>query len=58
MGRSGQAGKAFLDIITLRQAVGLRESGVAQGEIEKRLGLKEGVIGKLGRVGVVGVARS
>lgn len=58
MGRSGQAGRAFLDVVTLRQAVGMRESGMQEGEIENRLGLRDGTVAKLGRVGLVGVARS
>ena len=58
MGRRGESGRSFLDIVTLRQAVGMRESGVQEGEIEKKLGLRTGTVGKLGKLGVVGVARS
>jgi len=58
VGRSGQAGRAFLDVVTLRQVVGMRESGLKEEEIERRLGLRSGVVARLGRVGVVGVARS
>jgi hypothetical protein len=46
-----------VDAVTLRRALKLRdEAGVADVEIEKRLGLKRGVVGRLGRKGVVGRA--
>lgn len=54
----GEGGRAFLDVVTLRQVVGMREGGVEEEEIERKLGLRRGVVGKFGRVGVVGVARS
>lgn len=49
-------GRQFLDVITLRQILVLRdEKGFEAGEIERMLGLREGVVGRLGRRGVVGV---
>ncbi|KAH7412459.1 hypothetical protein BKA64DRAFT_329252 [Cadophora sp. MPI-SDFR-AT-0126] len=49
-------GRQFLDVLTLRQILVLRdEKGVEAGEIERRLGLKRGVVGRLGRRGVVSV---
>ena len=54
-GRAGHAGRQFLDVITIRQVLMLRdEKGLAEGEIEKRLGLRKGVVGRLGPKGVVG----
>lgn len=44
-------------MVTLRQMLVLREQGVEEGEIEKRLQLRGGVVGRLGPAGVVGVAR-
>ncbi|KAI9834400.1 MAG: hypothetical protein M1819_003011 [Sarea resinae] len=54
-GRRGHAGREFLDVVTLQQALNLRDGkGVQPGEIERRLGLKPGVVQRLGKVGVVG----
>jgi hypothetical protein len=55
LGRKGSEGRTFLDVVTLRQVLVLRESGVEGGEIERSLGLGKGVVGRLGRRGVVGV---
>lgn len=50
------AGRQFLDVVTLRQVLVLRdEGGVDAAEIERRLGLRRGVVERLGRRGVVGV---
>ncbi|KAI9779428.1 MAG: hypothetical protein M1839_007393 [Geoglossum umbratile] len=55
IGKKGFPGRAFVDAVTLRQVLRLRdEGGVADMEIERRLGLKRGVVGRLGRKGVVG----
>ena len=57
MGRRGreQAGRRFLDVVTVRQLLMLRdERRLEPGEIERRLGLGSGVVGRLGRRGVVG----
>jgi hypothetical protein len=57
LGRKGYEGRSFLDVVTLRQVLVLRdEKGLENGEIERRLGLKNGVVGRLGRGGVVGVS--
>ncbi|KAL2818819.1 hypothetical protein BDW59DRAFT_165355 [Aspergillus cavernicola] len=56
LGRDTFAGRSYLDALTVRQVLELRDrSGVGDGEIERVLRLKEGVVGRLGPVGVVGV---
>jgi len=53
-GRRGHAGREFLDVSELRNILLLRdEKGVQAGEIEKRMGLKAGVVERLGSKGVV-----
>ena len=55
MGRRGFQGKQFLDVVLIRQALMMRdEKGMADTEIEKTLGLKNGVVARLGRKGTVG----
>ena len=44
-------------MVTLRQMLALREQGLTEAEIEKKLQLKGGVMARLGKRGVVGVAR-
>lgn len=54
----GDGGKSFLDVSTIRELLQLRdEKGMGGDEIEKRLGLAQGVVGKLGPRGVVGDVR-
>ena len=54
----GDAGKSFLDVATIRQLLLLRDDrGMGEAEIEKRLGLAQGVVGRLGPRGVVGDVR-
>ena len=54
IGRKGSGGRQFLDVITIRQILVLRdEKGVPAQEIEKQLGLRNGVVARLGRKGVV-----
>lgn len=54
----GFVGKEFLDVFDLRQVVFERDvKGRGEREIERRLGLKEGVVAKLGGEGVLGLAR-
>ncbi|KAK0734191.1 hypothetical protein B0T26DRAFT_631020 [Lasiosphaeria miniovina] len=54
MGRSGgDQGKEFLDVATIRDALVLRQRGTPAAEIEKRLRLKQGVVARLGRPGLV-----
>lgn len=54
----GDGGRSFLDISTIRQMVVMRdEKRMSAEEIEKSLGLAQGVVGRLGPRGVVGDAR-
>lgn len=55
LGKGGE-GRQFLDVVTLRKILEMREQGVEGGEIERRLELRRGVVGRLGARGVVGVA--
>lgn len=56
-GRRGR-GRQFLDIYTIRQILIMRdERGQNAAEIEKALGLKEGVVDRLGVPGVVQLAQ-
>ncbi|CZR66538.1 uncharacterized protein PAC_16439 [Phialocephala subalpina] len=55
LGRKGAKGRRFIDVQTLRQALVLRGEGMRAGEIEEKLGLREGVVARLGKEGVVGV---
>jgi hypothetical protein len=58
IGKMGGEGRQFLDVVTLRKVLELRdEKGVDGGEIERRLELRKGVVRRLGRRGVVGVAQ-
>ncbi|PWY86030.1 hypothetical protein BO70DRAFT_428105 [Aspergillus heteromorphus CBS 117.55] len=55
MGKTQFAGREFLDALTIRQALAMRDrQGLAPGEIERLLRLREGVVGRLGARGVVG----
>ncbi|RDW69917.1 hypothetical protein BP5796_08314 [Coleophoma crateriformis] len=57
IGRRGAEGRTFLDVITVRQVLQLRdERGLSGSEIEKRMGLGHGVVEQLGRRGVVACA--
>lgn len=53
-GRRGFEGRQFLDVGTLRHILMLRERGVRESKIENDLGLKAGVVARLGPVGLVG----
>ncbi len=56
-GKRGHEGRQFLDVVTIRQVLMLRdEKGLEEAEIERRLGLKKGVVERLGPRGVVGDA--
>ncbi|KAM3083915.1 hypothetical protein ACMFMG_001981 [Clarireedia jacksonii] len=48
IGRKGFSGRSYLDVSTIRTAIVLRSEGMAEAEIEKRLGLKSGVVRSLG----------
>ena len=51
-------GRQFLDVYTIRQILVLRdERKQSAGEIEKALGLRQGTVGRLGPVGVTGLAQ-
>ena len=50
-----RVGRRFLDVITIRQVLSLRDDrGMGAGDIEKKLGLATGVVERLGGKGVVG----
>ena len=50
----GDGGKSYLDVSTIRQLLVMRdEKGMGGEEIEKKLGLAQGVVGRLGPRGVV-----
>lgn len=53
MGRTGNRNKELLDIGTIKDILILRQQGTSVGEIESRLGLKHGVVARLGRLGIV-----
>ncbi|PLB54632.1 hypothetical protein P170DRAFT_505365 [Aspergillus steynii IBT 23096] len=54
IGRPSFAGRQFLDAVTIRQALSMRDrQGIRPGEIERILRLKKGVVDRLGKQGVV-----
>ncbi|KAE8348706.1 hypothetical protein BDV28DRAFT_142925 [Aspergillus coremiiformis] len=54
VGRRGFTGREFMDALTIRQALSMRDrQGMPAGEIERLLGLKKGVMDRLGKKGVV-----
>lgn len=56
-GRRGFEGRQYLDIVTVRKVLTLRdEQGMKAEDIEKALRLKKGVVAGLGRVGVLEAA--
>jgi hypothetical protein len=58
IGKAGGEGRQFLDVVTIRKVLELRdEKGVDGGDIERRLELRKGVVQRLGRRGVVGVTQ-
>ncbi|EGP88547.1 unnamed protein product [Zymoseptoria tritici ST99CH_1A5] len=57
-GTRGHAGRQFLDVYTIRQILTMRdEKRQSAAAIEKRLGLKPGVVERLGAAGVVALAQ-
>ncbi|KAI9895078.1 MAG: hypothetical protein M1814_000303 [Vezdaea aestivalis] len=55
VGRKGFKGREFADVITLKKIIALRdESSKSPKQIERQLGLKSGVVEKLGSKGLVG----
>ncbi len=57
VGRGGFSGRRYLDALTIRQALAMRDrQGLPEGEIERALRLKQGVVGRIGgRNGIFGV---
>lgn len=56
--RSDAEGKRFLDVNTLRQVLVMRDDkGMGERDIERTLGLAEGVVRALGQKGIVGDVR-
>jgi len=57
-GKRGFEGRQFLDAFTIRQILIERDAGQKSAkEIERKLGLKAGVVERLGAPGVVGLVR-
>lgn len=55
-GRGKSGGREYLPVSVLRIVLGMRDHrGVRAGEIERELGLKRGVVERLGEGGVVGL---
>ncbi|PGH10287.1 hypothetical protein GX51_00044 [Blastomyces parvus] len=58
VGRPNHPGREFLDVVSIRQILAMRDKeGVSEEVIEKQFRLKKGVVGSLGRKGIVGLAR-
>lgn len=55
LGRKGFPGRKFLDVSAIRQALLLLQEGESEGVVEKRLGLRKGRLGVLGKRVVEGV---
>ncbi|KAL4922529.1 hypothetical protein BDW62DRAFT_54675 [Aspergillus aurantiobrunneus] len=56
LGRIGFSGRRYLDALTIRQALAMRDrQGLGVGEIERVLRLRNGVLGRVGEKGVFGV---
>ncbi|EED16453.1 conserved hypothetical protein [Talaromyces stipitatus ATCC 10500] len=57
IGRQSHQGREFLDAMTIRQVLTMRDrQGLKDEEIERLLRLKKGVVGRLGEMGVVSEA--
>ncbi|KAL8841130.1 MAG: hypothetical protein Q9205_004491 [Flavoplaca limonia] len=55
--RGGGEGRRFLDVVKIREILAMRDGkGMGEAEIERRLGLRRGVVGQLGGRGVVSEA--
>lgn len=58
IGIRGHRGREFLDVYTIRQILTMRDGqGAKHADIERRLGLKEGAVARLGAAGVVELAQ-
>ncbi|KAK4218273.1 hypothetical protein QBC37DRAFT_395959 [Rhypophila decipiens] len=53
MGKPGYQGREFLDIMTIRNILVMRQRGDSPSDIETRLRLKPGLVARLGRAGIV-----
>lgn len=54
----GAKGREFLDVFEMRQVLVMRDlKGMSAAEIERKMGLKEGVVARLGEEGVLGLVR-
>lgn len=53
--RSSSEGRRFVDVITIRQALQLRDAGMPEAQVEERLGMKKGTVRQFGPRGVFGV---
>ncbi|KAH0443002.1 hypothetical protein CcaCcLH18_01115 [Colletotrichum camelliae] len=56
MGRSGNEGRTLLDLNTIVQMHLMRDKGHSSAQIEERLGLRKGIVEKLGRPGITSPA--
>jgi len=57
LGKKGFPGREFIDVMTVRQALAMRDQkGMQADEIEERLNLKPGLMAKLGDRGIVSEA--
>ncbi|KAJ5384753.1 hypothetical protein N7517_002664 [Penicillium concentricum] len=53
-GRAGHPGRSFLDALTIQQVLTMRDKqGMRRGDIERFLGLKKGVLERLGKDEIV-----
>jgi hypothetical protein len=53
-GRAGHPGRSFLDALTIQQVLTMRDKqGMRRGDIERFLGLKKGILDRLGKDEVV-----
>ncbi len=53
LGRKGSPGRSFLDVVTIRQILMMRDEQMkGPEEIEIALGLRKGLVGKLGQKGL------
>jgi hypothetical protein len=55
VGRTGFQGRRFVEAARMGEALRLRASGIGEADVERRLGLARGVLGRLSGGGVVGV---
>jgi hypothetical protein len=52
-GRTGFEGRETMDVYMVTDALKMRQSGMSLDDIEKRMGLKKGVMGSLGDRGML-----